>query len=426
LKSVRLGIAAIAAVLSAGAATTAQAAGFYIKEQSVTGLGRAFAGEAAIGEDASTIYFNPAAMTELSRAQAAVGAHLLVPRSELTNAGSTHLLNGAPAGAIPGNRSGNPYDPTPVPNGFAAAPFMNGDLWLGVGVTAPFGLANAYDPNWFGRYDSIKTELTTLNVQPAVAYRINDRLSVGGGIDIQYADARLTNALFAGPGNPDVIADLRGDDWTVGFDVGVLFRPLPTTRIGVHYRSAITHELKGDFVASQAGLPLARTPGSAELKLPDIVELGVAHEVTPALTLLGEITWTGWDSFDEIRVQRPGVPDSVIPQSYRNSFAVALGAQYELDANWTLRAGVQYDETPTEGGFRSTRTPDGDRTWLTAGFSYKAGRNLVVDAAYAHIFISGETIDLTRAGAVPVLSTRVRAETEGRVDIFSIGLRYLF
>ncbi|HEV7373013.1 OmpP1/FadL family transporter [Arenibaculum sp.] len=426
MKSVRFGVAAVAATLSAGAATTAEGAGFYIKEQSVTGLGRAFAGEAAIGEDASTIYFNPAAMTELSRAQAVAGAHLLVPRSQLTNTGSTYLFNGAPIGSIAGTESGNPYDPTPVPNGFAAAPFLDGDLWVGVGVTAPFGLANAYDPNWFGRYDSIETELTTINVQPAVAYRINDMLSVGGGVDIQYADAKLTNALFAGPGNPDVITDLQGDDWTVGFDVGVLFKPLPTTRIGVHYRSAVTHDLEGQFVATQAGTVLVRTPGSAQLKLPDIVEVGVAHEATPALTLLGEVTWTGWDSFDEIRVQRPGFPDSAILQGYENSFAVALGAQYELDGNWTLRAGIQYDETPTEGGFRSSRTPDGDRTWLTAGFSYQVGRNFVLDAAYAHIFISEETVDLTRTGAVPALSTRIRAETEGSVDIVSVGLRYLF
>lgn len=421
----RTGMAALAAATFGIGAGTAQGAGFYIKEQSVTGLGRAFAGEAAIGEDASTIYFNPAAMTELKRAEAQIGVHLLVPRSELTNRGSAYQLGATPIAPITGGDGGNPYDPTPVPNGFAAMPFAGGDLWFGIGITAPFGLANKYDDGWFGRYDSLETELTTINVQPSVAYRVNDYLSIGGGIDIQYADAKLTNAIATSPTGPDILSNLEGDDWSVGFNFGILVKPTDTTRIGLHYRSEMNHELEGDLSLSSSGIALGSSPGSAELNLPAIVELGIAQELTPKLTLLGELSWYGWNNFEEIRVRRPGQPDSVVEQNYQNSWAFAIGAQYEINEQWTVRGGVQYDQTPTEGGYRSTRTPDGDRTWLTAGLTYALNDSFVIDAAYAHIFISDETVDVTRPGA-GAASTRVQAESEGSVDIVSLALRYRF
>ena len=424
---IRHGMTALVAVAcAAGGAQTAGAAGFYIKEQSITGLGRAFAGEAAVGEDASTIYFNPAAMTELERAEALVGGHLLIPRSELTDTGSQYLAGGAPAGPILGGDGGNPYDPTLVPNGFVAAPFLDDKLWLGVGVTAPFGLANEYDRDWFGRYDSIETELTTINIQPSLAYRINEQWSVGGGIDIQYADARLTSAAAIVPNIADALVELEGDDWSVGFNLGVLFKPLPTTRIGLHYRSEMNHELEGDYTESSPFTPTTTSGGKAELKLPSILEFGIAHELTPKLTLLGEFTWYGWDNFDTILIEVENGAPIDVRQEYRNSYAVAVGAQYAVDDNWTVRAGFQYDETPTQDGFRSTRTPDGDRYWLTAGVSYELSDSFVIDAAYAHIFISKEDIDLIRPGAVPGLATRIQANTEGSVDIVSVGLRYRF
>lgn len=204
-------VAFTSALALLGGVQTADAAGFYIKEQSVTGLGRAFAGESAVSEDASTIFFNPAGMTRLQGPEASAGVHLLVPRADLENRGSS---SSSPAGTLPigGSDGGNPYDPTPVPNAYFAYPVMGRDLWVGLGVSAPFGLANKYDANWFGRYDSIETDLLTINIAPSVAYKVLDWVSIGGGIDIQYADAKLVNAVFAGPTAPDVISNVEGDD----------------------------------------------------------------------------------------------------------------------------------------------------------------------------------------------------------------------
>ncbi|WP_158044041.1 OmpP1/FadL family transporter [Skermanella pratensis] len=421
-------LAATSAIALLAGTQAVQAAGFYIKEQSVTGLGRAFAGESAISEDASTIFFNPAGMTRLEGPEATAGVHLLIPRADLENRGSTTTIQ-TPAGALTsptgGNDGGNPYDPTPVPNAYFAYPLMDRDLWVGLGISAPFGLANKYDPNWFGRYDSIETDLLTLNIAPSVAYRVNDWISIGGGIDIQYADAKLTNAVFTGTG-PDIISKVEGDDWTFGYNVGVLFEPIPTTRIGIHYRSKVEHTLDGDVQLSRAGTTFNTSPGTADLNLPDIIAVGVAHELTPKLTLMAEYNWYGWSNFEEIRVQRPGLPDQVVGQNYEDTFSLAVGAQYEINDTWTVRGGFQYDETPTVDNFRSTRTPDADRYWLSAGASYTLSESFVVDVAYTHIIIDDADINTTQPGAVAALSTNTRAVSEGSVDIIAASLRYKF
>jgi long-chain fatty acid transport protein len=422
-------VAITSALALLGSVQTADAAGFYIKEQSVTGLGRAFAGESAVSEDASTIFFNPAGMTRLQGPEASAGVHLLVPRADLENRGSSSSVQ-TPAGALTrpvgGSDGGNPYDPTPVPNAYFAYPLMDRDLWVGLGVSAPFGLANKYDADWFGRYDSIETDLLTINIAPSVAYKVLDWVSIGGGIDIQYADAKLVNAVFAGPTAPDIISNVEGDNWAVGYNVGVLFEPLPTTRVGVHYRSRIDHTLEGDVKLTQAGALRSNLPGTADLDLPDIIAVGFAHDVTPALTVLAEYNWYGWSSFKEIRVKRSGLADQVVTQNYEDTFSVAVGAQYKLNDEWTVRSGFQYDETPTVEGFRSTRTPDGDRYWLSAGLSYDVSDNFTVDVAYTHVFISDADVNTRQSGAAPVLSTNTRASLESSVDIFAAALRYKF
>ena len=421
-----LAVTSILALLAG--AQPASAAGFYIKEQSVTGLGRAFAGESAMAEDASTIFFNPAGMTRLQGPEATAGAHLLVPRADLENRGSSSSVR-TPAGTVTrpigGSDGGNPYDPTPVPNAYFAYPLMDRDLWVGLGVSAPFGLANKYNADWFGRYDSIETDLLTIDIAPSVAYKVLDWVSIGGGIDIQYADAKLTNAIFAGTG-PDIISNVEGDDWAVGYNVGILFEPLPTTRVGVHYRSKIDHTLEGDVKLNRAGASLSNLPGTADLDLPDIIAVGFAHDVTPALTVMAEYNWYGWSSFKEIRVKRSGLADQVVTQNYQDTYSVAVGAQYKVNDAWTVRGGFQYDETPTVDGFRSTRTPDGDRYWVSAGLSYDVSDSFTVDVAYTHVFIDDADVNTSQTGAAAALSTNTRAMAEGSVDIFAAALRYKF
>ena len=415
---------------------TTQAAGFYIQEQSVSGLGNAFAGSAATAEDASVIYFNPAGMTDLDRAQVQVGAHVLIPSAELTSTGSTVTNVGGTVTISSGTGNDvDPYEAEAVPNFFAAYPLnSNNSLWVGFGMTAPFGLGNDYGDDWFGRYDSTKSELVTLNFSPSIAWAPYDWLSIGGGLDIQYANAELEEAipspLTATGATPatDGLQNLSGDDTSVGFNIGAILKPTDTTRVGLHYRSAISHELEGRVTIEQpTDVPASdiRLTGEAGLDLPDIATFSVAQMVTPQVELLASATWFGWSRFDSIPVAFDNGTNSETLQNYEDTWAFSVGANYMLDDQWTLRAGYQYDETPTQDGFRSTVTPDGDRNWFALGVSYEWNDDITVDFSGTYIDVSEETIDLSRT-AVSGATSEINATTGGDVGIIAVGLTYRF
>lgn len=449
-------LALAAAGLAAGGlfgAADANAAGFFIQEQSVTGLGRAFAGSAAAADDASTIFTNPAGMTFLKSGEAQFGGSLLIPDSKLKDDGSTIDYPGIAAARVPNrppgpisgdSKSNNPYDPTLVPHGYVALPVASTDnrLWFGVGFGAPFGLESQYNAGWFGRYDATKTELQVFNVSPTVAYRVNDWLSIGGGVDISYAWAKLRSDVpspmggLPTPYGGDGSLLIKGDSWAVGYNIGAIVQPVEGTRIGVHFRSGVDHMLDG--VARLDGLALPRgfpspnfeTDGRAKLNLPPMLSFGIRQEITPDLTVLAGATWYGWSSFKEIRVKRgDGGADLVNEQRYVDTMGFNLGGEYKVNDQLKVRAGFQYDPTPTKSGYRSSRTPDGDRYWLSAGASYDVTENMSLDFAYTHIFIDGRKMDAERGfyEGTPI-ETRVsyNAQNDGSVDIIAMGLRYRF
>jgi long-chain fatty acid transport protein len=327
-----------------------------------------------------------------------------------------------------------------MPHAYAALPLMSGRVWLGLGVSAPFGLVTDYQEDWFGRYDSTKSELTTIDVAPTLAVRVTEWLSIGAGLDAQYADATLENAVPnpTAPGGPSPATDARfqaqGDDWSVGFNVGLLVRPTPRTRIGLQYRSGIEHKLEGDATLSGLAPPLDVQNGSvgasAKVDLPSMASIGVAHDITPDLTLLGHIAWYGWDSFDEIRLRfDDGRADVVEPQNYRDTWAIGLGAEYRLTDAWTLRGGVSYDQTPTRNGFRNTRVPDGDRYWIAIGASYELSDRIGLDLAYGHRFFEKTDIDRTRTffeGSGLDSDTRTSARAKTDADVIAAALRISF
>lgn len=432
-----LSLCALGTALTSG---VSNAAGFYIQEQSVSGLGAAFAGSATHLSDPSTIYFNPAGMTKLEGIQAQAGAHLLLPSSELTDTGSTRPLARG-GGQISGGDGGNPYSPSPVPNAFISYQ-VSDQFWAGLGITAPFGLANEYDDDWFGRFDSIETELTTIDIQPSVAFKVNDMLSVGAGLNIQYSDAKLTSAADAvAGGGTEGVSELKGDDWSFGYTVGAQIKPLEKTTIGLSYRSAISHELEGSVSASGTTSADFDVRGTADLDLPDVATFGISQGIGEKLTLMGQATWFGWNNFQDITAvtdedfsilggaitRSAGDVVSRVVQNYQTTWAYALGAEYEYSDDLTLRGGVQFDETPTTDEYRTSRTPDGDRTWLSTGATYSLNDKIDLDFAATYIWIDDEEISVTRNNSFSnAVSANVNADTEGNVGIFAVGLTYKF
>ncbi len=405
--------------------TPSYSAGFFIQEQSTSGLGASFAGEAAMPRNASILFYNPAGMTYLEGRQLNAGAHVIIPMADLDNTGS-NLVGGLRAGPVGGDVD-NPYSPTPVPNFHFATPLSEiPNTWLGLSISAPFGLSNEYDQESFVRYDSIKTSLKTYNIQPSVAYKFNDRLSFGGGIDIQYADAELSQAVDLGLA--DGVSEFAGSDTSVGWNVGLMYEPAEDWRLGAHYRSGISHDLNLNFTTFAPGGVVVASDGgaSADLELPDIATLAAAYDYNDQWTVMGHVMWFGWSNFDSITaLSSASTVITSLPQNYENTFAYALGAEYEHSDVWTFRGGVQYDETPTQDGFRSTRTPDGDRIWGSVGATYSMNEAMDIDFSATYIDVAGEDINVSRiqpSGAV----ANINAEAKQRIGIFAVGLNYKF
>lgn len=417
-------LAGTTGLLLCAIAQPAFAGGFYLQEQSPKETGRALSGGAAAADDPSTIYFNPAAMTQLPGIQISGGGVALMANARQQQRGSFRTVPGLPVTVpVTGNDGGNPFDKLiPIPSGYASV--QAGDrLWLGIGVNAPFGLKLDYDDGFFGRYDSLYTDLKTYNIQPSAALKLNDHLSVGGGVDVQYVRVTLTNALpNASPLQPDGLASVKGDDWSVGWNAG-LFYTTGDTNFGVHYRSRMKHNLSGRYTVTGLLAPLAAgnadLPATAPLKLPDILTVSMAHWLTPKLRAMVTARWYNWSVFKQIAIQPQGAPRSVKELEYHDSYSVAAGADYVLSDALTLRAGAMFDRTPTNPQYLTTRVPDGDRTWLTAGATWNLSKALAINLSYAHTFVDKANIvrpDGYYAGTPAAITATTLAQTSGNAD----------
>lgn len=420
----------------------AQAAGFYIQEQSVSGLGSAYAGAVADVHDSSIVYYNPAGMTFVSGPQMQVGAHALMPNADYKDTGSVaqSTLTGNTDRSYIGVDGGNPYELSEVPNMFLATPLFRDDIWAGLGVTAPFGLANEYDNDFVGRYDSTSSALQVIDIQPSLAMKVTPKLSLGFGLNVQYAHAILKSALpDSSDPTPSLDSDgqarLKGNDWTIGYTAGLYVEPTEETRFGFTYKTGVSHELDGSqtrILPQVLNYTRVDSPGTAGLDLPDIGSFGMSHDVSEKLTLLGQVNWFKWSNFDSIPVYGDnGALLSRTVQNYNDTWAFSVGAKYKLTTDWTVRGGFQFDPTPTEDGFRSTRTPDGDRMWFSTGATWDISDHLSLDLAATYIDIDQEQINLTRtfdysAVGAGVSTVSINGESEGDVGILALGLNYRF
>ena len=435
---------ALVAALMIAAAGTAIGAGFEVAEVAGRQLGNANAGKAAEADDASTVFFNPAGLMRLKTYQVVAALHGVIPTAEFKDGGST----GALGGALGGGDGGDPGDLLLVPSFFVAAPVCD---WfaVGLGVNAPFGLKTEYNDGWQGRYSGLKSELKTINLNPCVAFRLNDGLSVGAGLSYQFADATLTRAIDFGtvgfsqlgpataaklglsPEGNDGEGEIEGDDWSWGWNIGILLEISENSRVGIAYRSKISHTLEGDAdfdVPSSAAIltstgAFVDVDASARVTLPEQLSLSGYHRVCDGFALLGDITWTNWERFDELRIKfdNPVQPDAVTPENWDDAFRFSLGAIIDVCDGWTLRVGGAYDQSPIPDDFRTVRIPTTDRWWLTAGVSWQVLESIAVDLSYMHVFIGDSDIDETS-----VTGQRLKGEYEGSAEVIAVQVIWDF
>lgn len=428
-----------------GTPMLSHAAGFALVEQSVNGLGNAYAGSAAIAEDATTVFTNPAGMTQLSKTSFSAAIHAITPSAKFSDAGSV-VTTGGDGGDAGGTNI--------VPNVYFVTD-MGNNAKFGLGINAPFGLSTKYDDGWRGRYHAVESEVTTININPAVAFSTDYALSFGFGVNIQYMDATLTNAVDFGticqqlenatlvppgtcsplgvnltPRDPgsDGFSEINGDSLTLGYNFGVLFAPSDKARVGFAYRSKIDHRLEGtaDFTVptratSVFGAAFADTDAAASATLPEFWALSGYQQIAENWELLGEITYTKWSRLQKlvIEFENPAKGDSVEQLKFRNTYRYSLGANYKPNDRFTYRIGYAFDEGAAQNAeTRTPRIPDQDRMWLSLGFGYKHNK-MSFDVGYAHLFIDDAPINRESAtGDV------IRGNYELSVDIISAQFNY--
>ena len=398
----------------------AQAAGFGLAEQSGSGLGNSFAGAAAIAEDASTVYANPAGMTYIEGTQAAGVLHLIKPSIEFNKDGNPAQGTGRP----PGGEGGNAGDLAYVPNFYFVMP-LNEQVKFGLGVNAPFGLKTEYDKDWIGRFQGIKSELKTININPSLAFKVNEQLSLGFGISAMWAQAELSSAVNLGAAERS--STVKGDDWGFGYNLGAIYQVTNDTRVGVSYRSKVDQHLKGDVKFSVSNGPTLNGDVNADVTLPESLSLSTFSKLNDSWDLMADATWTRWSQFQELAIYRDnGQLLTSTVENWKNTMRYSVAVNYHYTNTIKLRAGLAYDEGPVSGDFRTVRIPDNDRKWLSFGAGWKATPTTTLDVGYAHLFIGDTDIDDNQTAALPVGKGRVRGDYDGSVDILSMQVTHNF
>lgn len=431
------------------------AAGFAILEQSAKRLGTAYAGGGAVANDVSSVWYNPAAAPRVGRAMQ-LGVHYISPQFDFSD--PVALDQESPVPLFLSSRLDGEGGKDAVVPDFSYSALVADNWYAGITVNVPFGLATEYDDNWVGRYQTLDSEITSVNLNPFVAYQANDEFSVGFGLNLNYTEVRLSRAIdFAaacallagglcpngatpGSGQFDGAVETEGDDSGWGYNLGLLWSPTNETRVSVSYRSDIDLELTGDGDFDQpsalgglAALPpaiggslsavFADSDIEADLTLPDTFSVAVSQQLNLRTQLLADVTWTGWDSIQEISIgfENPLTPEAPEELGWENTLRYGLGLNYDYDERWTFRAGVAYDESPVPNALlRSPRLPDNDRIWFAVGGTWEISRNASLDVGYAHIFIDDTDILWEQPG-VGLIAGEYDSSGDALSVAFSVG-----
>ncbi|WP_404471702.1 outer membrane protein transport protein [Vreelandella venusta] len=439
-----------AAVAAVAFASQANAGGYQINEQSVSGQGYGHAGRSSNVNDATIVYGNPAGMSFLNRAQLTAGATYLNVNSDISNVEANRFIdagvaqggapngNQIPVGSIPGGNEGDMVPGTAIPFAFYAHPITD-RLAFGFGVYAPFGSKTDYEDDFQGRYFGNYTEVTVVSAQPTISYRFNDQWAVGVGITYNQVEGELRRQLPSeATFNPDADIDSRvdGDDEAWGYNLGVIYRPAPETTLGLTYRSKVDYTLDGNFSATDPlGNVLRSDTASLDLTTPETVNFSVTQQMSDRLKLMFGASWVRWSQFDQILVTgSQGDTITQEQQNYSNAWAFASGGEYQLTPTLALRAGVTLDFTPTNDNDRSVRIPSDERRIFSLGAGWTPTPDLTLDFAYSYLtergtFVEQERSDLlasAQTGGVPVGGATYSADYKNEAHGFGAQLTYRF
>ena len=403
-------------------------------------VNRSRAGGAAAAEDATTIYTNPAGLTRLSEDHWTFSAQTYLSSATFQNQGTVDLL-GNP---IAGSQGGDGGSDTIVPSIYYSRELKNG--WsFGIAFNTPFGLSTEYDRNWVGRYSSIRSGIETLNVNPSLGYKITPQWSVGFGANLQWVEAQLSSAVDFGaiclanmdfatcsslgllPQSADGYAEIEGDDWSPGFDFGVLWEGT-TTRVGFSYRSKIDHELAGsiDFTnPSQASIfapAFTDTNVEVPITLPEIISVSIYKQVLANFAMMMDVTHTRWSRIKqfEFHYENPAQPDQTINKDWHDTTRYAIGFDYSLkpvNVQW----GVAYEDSAIPDETFEPSIPISDAIWLNVGAQYMVNKNISIDLGLVHIIFKERDVNITGQ-----FGETLKGKAKSELNVINTQLHWIF
>lgn len=444
---------------------TAHASAFQLHENSAQSMGRAYAGSIA-GDDCSVIVNNPAAMTMLPK-------HCF--QVDVTGINFSTKFHGSAQDAfgrpISGGNGGDGGTTLPIPALYWSS--RMGEKWnLGAAFTVPFGFQTKYDRDWKGRYSAVKSKFQSLDATVSLSYDVSDSFTLGFSAIAQHTSAELSSAInynmvgvglvqqgvaggaippAAAPGlinqfgavvppGSDGLATIKGDDWGYGWQVGALWKLTPNDRVAFNYHSKISHTLHGTanftmpanvqaLLASPQvqGLlggaePFQHTTGTADFTTPAFATVSYWHR-GESFGIGADVSWTKWDVFKKLKVEygNPAQPETVEPFDWRNTWYAAVGGDWYVSNQLTLRAGVAVDASPTHVSTRDPRVPDGTRKLLSVGLGYKASDNLRIDVSYAHVFVNDAHVN-----TVSSTGDRLTGSFDDYGNLLALGVQYSY
>ncbi|WP_438862773.1 outer membrane protein transport protein [Neptunicella sp.] len=378
------------------------AAAFQLAEHSASGLGRAFAGEAAIAENASVIARNPALMSQFSRSQFSLSATYVKPDVSLQGQSAPAYSN------VSAMNDDSIADHAIIPAAYFVLPIDK--KWaFGLGVFSNFGLSTEFEPNYAAGQLAGKSDITTMNLNAALSYKVNQQFTIAAGISYISADAQIirhfgdiSNALAANgitiPASTESI-NLEGDDNGYGWNVGIAYDVAPGHRLGLHYRAATDIDFTGK-ISNQLpyipglfdnGLNGKEYAASLELELPATLEFSGTHQLSEQAGLHYSILWTDWSSFQALQAYSSELESQFDDgqvfskeEGFKDAMRYAIGADYKLNQNIKLRAGIAYDKTPSKQHL-SISIPDTNRLWFTTGANYALSEDSSIDVGIAYL-----------------------------------------
>lgn len=413
-KNSTFGKLTVAAALCSSAimcATTASAAGFQLTEQSVAGMGRAHAGAGIVGDDVSAIHFNPAGMTLLHGLQ--------------TTVAGTYVSLDIDYKGLDGARENGRDKPASIPAAFLSYQ-VNDSLWLGLAITSPYGMRIRYNNDWAQRERGISGSVTTVDINPSIAWKVNDYISLGGGVSALWTHSKIKNGIPKGMhamGKDIPLGgefEYKGSDWMFTYNLGLMVSPTEDLRFGVSYRSSAHVTARGDYYIRGNALMNGEGDGKGRLQTPETVYISATWKPIQRLRLSGLARWANWKKFENMRfsmddtknlnaepsavqwglaqgfnkLQLAGLTEAgrgvlgnlSISNDWKAAWLFSLGADLDITDQWTIRGGIALETDPIKHQqLRTALIPDTKRLWLTCGLSWKPTPKWQIDMAYGHI-----------------------------------------